>query len=99
MTRMLGPAGSRRRRRSLLGALATFLLLTVVIVPSALAVHDLNFQLDGDVLASTGTTIGGNTQALDWDSLFDGAGVPKTLPTDFTASGFDKDFVNTGTTF
>ena len=38
MTRMLGPSGSRRRRRSLLGAIGAFLLLALVLVPSAQAV-------------------------------------------------------------
>jgi hypothetical protein len=60
---------------------------------SALAVHDLEFQLDGDVLASTTTNVGPNgPQALDWDSLFTAAGTEKALPTNFTASGFDRDF-------
>jgi hypothetical protein len=37
---------------------------------SALAVHDEAFQLDGDVIASTTTSVGGTTQTLDWDSFF-----------------------------
>jgi hypothetical protein len=99
MTRILGPTGSGRRRRTLFGALATFAVLSVLIAQSAFAVHDLNFQLDGDVLASTTTMVGGTTQTIDWDSLFDANGNEKALPTDFTASGFHNDFNNTGTTF
>jgi hypothetical protein len=99
MSNILGPTGSGRRRRTLIGAFVTFLLLSVLVAQSALAVHDLVFQLDGDVIASTTTNIGGHVQNFDWDSLFDSAGAEKPLPTDFTASGFDKDFNNTGNTF
>jgi hypothetical protein len=66
---------------------------------SSWAVHDLNFQLDGDVLASTTTNVGGHTQNFDWDSLFDANGGEKALPAGFEASVFHKDFNNTGTTF
>jgi hypothetical protein len=75
-----------------IGALGIFAI-------TAMAVHDFNFQLDGDVLASTTTNVGGHAQTLDWDSLFDASGGEKTLPAGFTASVFHKDFVNTGTTF
>ena len=48
------------------------LVATLVIAGIALAVHDLKFQLDGDVTASTLTHVGppGSTQSLDWDSFF-----------------------------
>jgi hypothetical protein len=74
-------------------------VLSVLVAQSAFAVHDETFQLDGDVLASTTTTIGGTTQTLDWDSLFDANGDEKALPAGFTASAFNKDFLNTGNTF
>lgn len=51
------------------------------------------------MLASTTTNVGGNTQNLDWDSLFDANGAEKPLPAGFTASGFHNDFNNSGTTF
>jgi hypothetical protein len=59
-------------------------------------VHDLTFQLDGDVSASTTTSVGGNTQTLDWDSIFTAAGANQDpLPTGFTAAKFTKDFNQT----
>jgi hypothetical protein len=73
-------------------------LLTGLGATAVLAVHDEAFQLDGDVLAATTTSVGGSTQTVDWDSLFDSAGAKKTLPTDFTASGFKKDFNHAGGT-
>src|SRR5262249_55515414 len=45
-----------------------------------------------DILASTTTNVGGNTQTVDWNSLFDASGNKKTLPSGFTASTFVKDF-------
>jgi hypothetical protein len=76
-------------------AVLTVFLGTFLIAGIALAVHDLAFQLDGDVSASTGTNIGGNPQTKDWDSFFNADTTEKTLPTDFTASGFVKDFNTT----
>jgi hypothetical protein len=62
MTRILGPSGSGRRRRSLFGALASFLLLSLMILPSAFAVHDEGvFQLDGNAKKSD------TTNAVDAD--------------------------------
>jgi hypothetical protein len=89
----------KKRGATVFGALVSFVLLAVIAAPSAFAVHDLNFQLDGDVIHSTTTTIGGNTQALDWDNLFGTSGEELALPADFTASGFEADFNHTGTTF
>ena len=63
-------------------------------VGPAFAVHDEAFQLDGDVSASTTTTVGGTTQTVDWDSIFTAAGAKKSpLPAGFTAAVFDRDFV------
>src|SRR5262249_17929544 len=49
MTRMIGPTGSRRRRRFLLVPSLCIAALALFYVGSAQAVHDLAFQLDGDV--------------------------------------------------
>src|SRR5262249_31480385 len=97
--RILGENGSRRRRRF------RFLVLPVLVgavialftAGSALAVHDLAFQLDGDVSASTTTSVGGNTQSKDWDSFFDSSGslIPGSLSsgsTGFLHAGFTRDF-------
>jgi hypothetical protein len=99
--RALGLAGGKRRRRVLLGALASTVALVAFLISYASAVHDLDFQLDGDVSASSTTNVGGTTQTLDWDSLFNADGTEKTtLPTGFTeTSGVLKDFNNTGTVF
>jgi hypothetical protein len=67
----------------------------------ALAVHDLKFQLDGDVSHNTTTSVGSRTQTLDWDSFFNSAsstsGTPiaGTLTNGFTAGAFSKDFQTT----
>jgi hypothetical protein len=84
----------KQRGRRLLTALATAGLVagTFLAAGTVLAVHDLTFQLDGDVSASTTTTVGSSTQTLDWDSLFDSAGAEKALPAGFTATGFERDF-------
>src|SRR5215218_2499069 len=74
--RIEGLRRSGRRRRTLVGVVVA-LAATGIFAISALAVHDLNFQLDGDVEASTTTNVGGNTQNIDWDSLFDSAGAEK----------------------
>src|SRR5687767_9138843 len=87
-----------KQRWTLLGmAIATMLLLIAGVV---LAVHDEDFQLDGDVIASTTTNKGGSTQTLDWDSLINANGTPKDpLPAGFEDAGFEKDFQNSGSTF
>jgi hypothetical protein len=93
MTRRSWLNMARRFRRSLALPLVATMVLAVLVPSIALAVHDLAFQLDGDVSSSTTTSVGGNTQTIDWDALFDSTGTPKTLPAGFTASGFDRDFV------
>lgn len=87
-----------RQRWTALGiAVATMLLL---IVGVALAVHDDAFQLDGDVLSSTTTNAGGSAQPVDWDAIFDASGAAENpLPSGFTDAGFEKDFLNNGSTF
>ena len=89
----------RQRWALLIGAVAA---LTLTVAAITLAVHDEEFQLDGDVIASTTTDIGDTTQLLDWDSLFDENGAEITpLPDGFEADdiGFEKDFENDGTDF
>jgi hypothetical protein len=84
----LVPKGPKR----VLIFVAAFTVFAVYAALPAFAVHDNTFQLDGDVSASTTTSVGGSTQLLDWDSLFDSAGAPKALPAGFSASAFDRDF-------
>jgi hypothetical protein len=100
MSNILGPTGSGRKRRTLIGASVTLVVLSVLVAQSAFAVHDENFQLDGDVLASTTTNVGGTTQTVDWDSLINADGTVKSsLPAGFGEASFDKDFTNNGTSF
>ena len=87
------PTAGRRPSRALVVLVLTALVSMLLAPGLALAVHDLAMQLDGDVSASTTTNVGGTTQAIDWDSLFDSNGAPKTKPAGFTATGFDPDFV------
>jgi hypothetical protein len=108
-TRILGPTDSRRRRRFLLvPMLAAAAVSALLLVGSAGAVHDLEFQLDGNALASVcGTTPDGGpsgpnactVQTLDWDSLFNANTSPKGPPLidpanspGFTQAGFNRDF-------
>lgn len=89
--RIVGLLGGRRRRSLLGGAIAA--VAAGIFAISALAVHDLTFQLDGDVSASTTTTVGGSTQTVDWDSIFNASGGKKSpLPAGFSAAAFSQDF-------
>jgi hypothetical protein len=85
----------KKRGATVFGALVSFVLLAVIAAPSALAVHDLNFQLDGDIVSSPAGNVGGGTQALDWQDLFGTSGQELALPAGFTASGFERDFNST----
>jgi hypothetical protein len=92
----------KQRGRRPLTALAVLSVITGLLISSGtvLAVHDEDFQLDGDVVASTTTNAGGSTQNVDWDSIFDAAGDEvASLPSGFTDAAFVKDFQNTGNTF
>ena len=94
MTRLIGPTGSRRRLGLAVPIVAA--MVFALLVPAiAFAVHDLQFQLDGDVIHSTTTSVPpGTTQLLDWDSFFDSSGAPiaGSLTGGFTNSGFSPDF-------
>jgi hypothetical protein len=101
-TRILGPTDSRRRRRFLLGPiLLASALLALFVAGAARAVHDLDFQLDGDVVTSPDGTVGGTTQEFDWADFFNAAGERiEPLPAGFDASTFIRDFaLNTDGSF
>jgi len=95
MVRIFGFTGSRRRRRYQLGAIFSMVaLLALLVVPSALAVHDLQFELDGN------TSVEAGGPAFDWESFFDAAAaenpvLPDASRPDFDDSGFTKDFTRT----
>src|SRR5262245_683065 len=63
-TRMLGPTGSRRRRRFLLAPILMAALAAVFLVAGAQAVHDTGaFELDGN--ATNNPAVTGD----DWDNV------------------------------
>lgn len=67
--KILGPTGSKRRKRFLFVPMFLVACTALFIVASAQAVHDLDFQLDGNVLSTVcGTTPDGNcsVQKFDW---------------------------------
>jgi len=90
----------RRGRRLITGvAVAGLVTALLAVVGIALAVHDLDFQLDGDASEATATNVNG-TQNYDWDSLFNADGSTKgTVPAGFGKADLTKDFNNDGTTF
>jgi len=73
--------------------LAAALLLATIGTTAVLAVHDLDFQLEGDVVSSPDGNVGGNVQEIDWADLFDANGNELGLPLGFTASSFERDFL------
>ena len=98
--RILGPTGSRRRRRWLFVPIVLVCALALMIVGGAQAVHDEDFQLDGDVQASTTTNIDNKTQTVDWSSLFGTDGSTNDpLPAGFDNANLVQDFNFSGTTF
>jgi hypothetical protein len=98
--RILGLLGGRRRR-SLLGVTAAVATAGAFFIANAVAVHDLDFQLDGNIATSPDTSSEvGTTQEIDWEDLFDLNGDELPLPAGFDASTFDDDFViNTNGSF
>src|SRR6478609_10011386 len=70
--RILGPEGSRRRRRFLWVPMVTITALALFLVAGAQAVHEVSFQLDGD---TTSTAFSAphppaTTPAFDWNNIF-----------------------------
>jgi hypothetical protein len=85
----------KRRGRRPFAALAILSIVSGLLITSGtvLAVHEESFQLEGDVIAATTTNVGGSTQLVDWDSIFDANGAAKDpLPSGFSDPGFEKDF-------
>jgi hypothetical protein len=101
LSRALYP--KRRGRRPLTG-LAIVAIISGLMISSgtALAVHDEDFQLDGDVSSATTTNVDGSIQLIDWDQIITAGGVAlddDDLPDGFSDAGFRKDFNNNGNTF
>jgi hypothetical protein len=90
MVRLFGSTGRSRRLRIGTAIAACTALVMLMSVP-AMAVHDQNFELDGNVLVDAGGP------AFDWASFFNAAGaeapvLPDASRPGFDASGFDRDF-------
>jgi hypothetical protein len=88
----------QRGRRPLTGV-AILSLVTGLIVASGtvLAVHDLDFQLDGDTTITDQTPSSPGTPTLDWNSLFNADGtntsvINATNNPGFTHGDFVRDF-------
>src|SRR2546422_6519465 len=70
MTRMIGPTGSRRRRRFLLVPILCTAALALFWIAGAQAVHDLGvFQLDGDASSATQPPPPYPQAVDDWDKV------------------------------
>ena len=82
----------KRRGRRPLAAIAVLTVITGLMVAAgtALAVHDLEFQLDGDTseVAQNNPNDPDPAPAKDWDTLFDADGDPIGIDTD-AATGFN----------
>lgn len=84
-----------RARWLLLGGVTLTLMVAVAAV--TLAVHDLDFQLDGDTSETAYSVPLGATLPYDWDSLFNADGTPTGVidpdaATGFNGGSFDRDF-------
>jgi hypothetical protein len=92
----------KRRGRRPLAAIAVLTLITGLLLGAgtALAVHDLEFQLDGDTtpVVTDQTVPNPAVQNLDWNDLFNADGTPTSVINpnggsgDFTAGTFTRDF-------
>ena len=65
-TRILGPTGSKRRKRFLLVSLLLVACTALVLAGSAQAVHEFSLQLDGDVSTHAYTVNDSGVQVDDW---------------------------------
>lgn len=100
--RILGPQGSKRRRRFLWVPMLVIAAVALFAIGSAQAVHDLGFQLDGDVSHNcpSALTLCSSSSQKDWADLFT---VSDTATTEtvsnssavtgaFTQATFTRDF-------
>jgi len=92
--RILGPTGSTRRRRFLWVPALLITCTALFVIGSAQAVHDLGFQLDGDVSAACPAALPlCTTSQKDWADLFtvtDNTSTPPGTETVANSSVIDK---------
>jgi hypothetical protein len=94
-TRILGPTGSRRRRRFLFVPILLVACTALFLIGSAQAVHDLDFQLDGETTSTAFSPPTGSSPALDWNDLFTATGGNTSVISPagpFTNAVFVRDF-------
>jgi hypothetical protein len=103
--KVIGPTGSRRRRWVFLCTTIVAIAMAVIFIPSALAIHDLHFQLDGDTTTTAYSSPTPN-QGLeyDWNSIFNVSGAAVTNNSAnvgsgkvFDAAAFTRDFETNST--
>ena len=71
MTEMiLGPEGSKRRRRFLWVPMLGIACIALFVIGSAQAVHEFQFQLDGELTSTAYSAPAGSTPAYDWNNIF-----------------------------
>jgi hypothetical protein len=95
--KILGPTGSKRRKRFLLVPMLLVACTALFLVASAQAVHDLAFQLDGETTNVAYSPPAGSSPTKDWNDLFNADGtttnlVDKTASSGFVAADFTRDF-------
>ena len=96
-TRILGPTGSRRRRRFLVVPVLLVMTVGLMFIGTAAAVHDEAFELDGNITKAS--PVGG--PEVDWDDDIvgvnaNGFSTPKaSVPAGFSAATAGPDFTTT----
>lgn len=81
---------AKQRWTLLVGAVAA---MTLLIASYALAVHQLNFQLDGDTSSTDIAPIQGVTRTVDWNDLYTTTGAKvASPPAGFAPGDLSKDF-------
>ena len=85
--KIIGRIGGWPRRWRVLLSLVIAVGLGVVLIRTVQAVHDLDFELDGNIVHD-------GTLPFDWADFFDASGTTvDPLPTGFQGAGLDRDFL------
>src|SRR5215475_11931824 len=87
--KVIGQVRRWPRRWRILLSLVLVAGLGMLLMRTVQAVHDLAFELDGNVVNDNGVSLG----TSDWADLFDATGATKNpLPAGFTAAKLTVDF-------
>jgi hypothetical protein len=94
--KILGPEGSKRRKRFLWVPVLLIACLTLFVIGSAQAVHDLQFQLDGDTTSTAYSPPTGSNPPFDWNDIFNvsSSGGTQTVSVNSTNVGAGKTFAS-----